>query len=255
MIAIKHRFTNTTLCEFDAETVRQATELAVKNDANLYGANLYGANLYGADLRGANLRGANLRGADLRGANLYGADLRDADLYGADLRDADLRDADLYGANLGGANLGGANLGGANLRGADLYGADLRGADLYGADLRDANLCGADLGNVKNSELALAQTSIVPEEGAFVGYKKLANGVIAKLVIPHDSKRLNAYGSRKCRAEKVFVLEGSGVSQHDQKTTYAPETWVIPDSFNEDRREECSNGIHFFITRIEAENY
>lgn len=56
-------------------------------------------------------------------------------------------------------------------------------------------------------------------------------------------------------AEKVFVLEGEGLSKHDNKTKYAPETWVIPDSFNEDRREECSNGIHFFITRIEAENY
>ena len=68
--------------------------------------------------------GANLRGADLRDADLYGADLRDADLYGADLRGADL-----YGADLRGADLYGANLYGANLRGADLYGADLRGAD------------------------------------------------------------------------------------------------------------------------------
>ena len=143
-----------------------------------------------------------------------------------------------------------ANLRGANLSGADLYGANLSGANLPGADLRGANLYGA-----KNAELLLAQTSIVPEEGAFVGYKKLANGVIAKLVIPHDAKRLNAYGSRKCRAEKVFVLEGEGLSKHDNKTKYSPDTWVIPDSFNDDRREECSNGIHFFITRIEAENY
>ena len=138
-----------------------------------------------------------------------------------------------------------ANLSGANLSGADLSRADLSGADLYGA-----NLSGA-----KDAELVLARTSIVPEEGDFVGYKKLVGGVIAKLVIPHDAKRLNAIGSRKCRAEKVFVLEGEGVSQHDNKTKYAPETWVEPDSFDEDRRVECSNGIHFFITRAEAEAY
>ena len=67
MIAIKHRFTETTLCEFDVDTVKQAAELG---KANLRGANLRGANLYGADLRGANLYGANLRGADLDGEKL-----------------------------------------------------------------------------------------------------------------------------------------------------------------------------------------
>ena len=30
---------------------------------------------------------------------------------------------------------------------------------------------------------------------------------------------------------------------------------VRPDKWDENRFNECSNGIHFFITRIEAENY
>ena len=104
MIAIKHRYSEQTLCEFDVATVKRAAEQGK--------ANLYGANLRGADLRGANLDGANLRGADLRGANLRGANLDGANLDGADLRGANLRGADLYGA--------------------DLYGADLRGAYLDG---------------------------------------------------------------------------------------------------------------------------
>ena len=83
MIAIKHIFTNTMLCEFDVKTVKEAVIKAVESGADLYGANLYGADLYGADLYGANLRGANLRGANLRGADLYGADLREANLRGA----------------------------------------------------------------------------------------------------------------------------------------------------------------------------
>ena len=210
MIAIKHRYSGTTLCEFDAATIKDTLVKAVQS---------------GADLRCADLRCANLRCADLRGA--------------------DLRCADLRCANLSGANLSGADLGGANLSGADLSGANLRGADLSGANLSE----------IKNGSLALAQTSIVPDEGAFIGYKRLANGQVAKLVIPHDAKRLNSYGSRKCRAEKVFVLEGSGVAKRDNRTAYAPETWVIPDSFDDDRRVECSHGIHFFITRIEAEEY
>ena len=76
------------------------------------------ANLHGADLRGAYLGGAYLRGADLGGANLHGAYLGGADLHGAYLHGADL-----HGAYLGGAYLGGADLGGADLRGADLGGA------------------------------------------------------------------------------------------------------------------------------------
>ena len=91
-------------------------------------ANLYGANLYGADLKRANLSGANLRCAKLYGANLSGADLYGAKLSGADLHCADLSGANLYGANL--------------------YSADLRCADLYGADLRCANLYGANLSGV-----------------------------------------------------------------------------------------------------------
>ena len=122
MIAIKHRYTDTTLCEFDVETVKQATE---KGKANLDGADLRGANLHGANLRGANLYGANLRGANLDSANLRGADLRGANLDGADLR---------------GANLDGANLRGADLRGANLDGADLRGANLDGEKLTKSPL-------------------------------------------------------------------------------------------------------------------
>ena len=132
MITIKHRSSDTTLCEFNVETIKQATEQGKSDlrEANLYGANLRGANLYGADLCGANLCGANLRGADLREANLYGANL-----YGANLRGADL-----YGANLRGADLYGANLREVNLYGTDLYGANLRGADLYGAKVDDEKI-------------------------------------------------------------------------------------------------------------------
>jgi hypothetical protein len=196
--------------------------------ADLYGADLRSANLYGADLRSANLYGADLRSANLRGANLCGADLRSANLYGADLYGADLR--------------------GANLCGADLYGADLRSADLYGADLYGA----------KNADLVKAQTSIVPEQGAFEGWKKCRGDVLVRVLIPAKAKRSNATG-RKCRAEFVKVLEVVGkekaVSIHDGKTEYVKGKTVKAHAWNEDRFEECAAGIHFFLTRIEAVNY
>ncbi|MBN9601845.1 MAG: pentapeptide repeat-containing protein [Afipia felis] len=239
-----------------------AVKWAIKNGANLYGANLYGANLYGANLYGADLRsadlyGANLRSADLRSADLRSADLRSADLRSADLRSANLRSADLRSANLYGANLYGANLYGANLRSADLRSADLRSADLYGANLYGANLRSADLRSAKNSDLAIATTRILPE-GDLIGWKKCQDGIIVKLRIPEAAKRSHAFG-RKCRAEYVDVIEvigaEEGISQHDGETKYIAGQRVTPDKFDENWVEECSSGIHFFITEAEARAY
>ena len=156
-------------------------------------------------------------------------------------------------ANLYGADLYGANLRGADLRGADLYGADLRGANLRGADLRGANLYGA----MNIPPFASAQTSITPE-GQLIGWKKCKNGLIVKLSIPTDARRSNASG-RKCRAEFADVIEtiggDVGISQHDGKTEYRVGARVTCDNWCEDRWQECAGGIHFFITREEAEDY
>jgi hypothetical protein len=176
--------------------------------------------------------------ANLRGANLRGANLREADLREADLREADLRGANLYGANLYGANLYGANL----------READLRGANLYGADLREA----------KNADLAIAMTRILPQ-GTITGWKKCRDGVIVKLQIPARAKRSHAFG-RKCRAEYAKVVQIFGadeaVSSHDSNFKYHKGDIVRPKQpFDENWLDECSSGIHFFITKEEAENY
>ena len=274
MIAIKHRFTNTTLCEFNVKTVKDAVIKAVESKTNLSGADLYGADLSGADLRGANLSGANLSGADLSGADLSGADLSGANLsganlcevnlYGVNLRGANLREANLCEVNLRGANLSGANLYRANLRGANLSGANLYRANLREANLRGADLSGANLYEAKNGDLVKAQTVIVPE-GDIIGWKKCLDNVIVKLLIPKEAKRSNATG-RKCRAEYVEVLDliygndkrkkvEKAISSHDKKTEYKKGETVKCDKWDEERFNECSGGIHFFITREEAEDY
>jgi hypothetical protein len=181
------------------------------------------ATLKAAIAAGANLRGVNLQGADLRGVNLQGVNLQ-----GANLRDLQY-----------------ANLQGANLRDADLQYANLQGVNLRGADLRDVNLRGA-----KGLD-----TFVIAVEGILIGYKKLANGKIATLRIPAKAKRVNAYGSRKCRAEYAVVISGSGPSQHNRAFLYAKGKKVVPDSYDPDPRIECSHGVHFFITKSEAEAY
>ena len=204
----------------------------------------------GADLRDAYLGGADLGGAYLRGAYLRGAYLGGADLGYADLRGADLRGAYLRGAYLGGADLGYADLRGADLRDAYLGGADLRGAYLGGADLRDAK-------NIPFIPLAC------PSDGDFIGWKKVKNKLV-RLLIPSDARRSSAT-SNKCRCDKAKVLEitdldGSNpitsVTNYNYiDTQYVVGEMVYPDSFDENRWNECSHGIHFFINKQEAINY
>ena len=64
-IEILHRYTKAVLWRGEAETIKAAVEMAVRNRANLREADLCEA-----DLCEANLRGANLCEADLCGANL-----------------------------------------------------------------------------------------------------------------------------------------------------------------------------------------
>jgi len=176
----------------------------------------------------------------------------------ANLSDAYLSDAYLSGANLSGANLSGANLSGANLSDAYLRDAYLRDANLSGAYLSDAYLSGANLSGAKGADYAIACTRILPD-GELIGWKKCKGGVIVKLRIPADAKRSHAFG-RKCRAEYADVLEviGADVAYTEAlgpTTEYRAGARVIPDSWDDNWQDECSHGIHFFITRLEAENY
>ena len=145
---------------------------------------------------------------------------------------------------------------GADLRGADLRGADLRGAYLGGADLRGADLRGAK--EVPYIPLAC------PSEGAFVGWKKV-RGKLVKLQIPEDAKRSSAT-SQKCRCDKALVLaitdlDGTHSIREIENADFSPYITykvgeiVIPDSFDENRWNECSHGIHFFINKQDAINY
>ena len=178
------------------------------------------------------------------------------------LCEANLCGANLYGANLRGAYLCGANLYGANLRGAYLCGANLGGADLCGANLCGANLGGADLCGAKNIPfIPLA----CPERGEFVGFKKIGEYIV-ELLIPTNAKRCSAT-TRKCRASYAKVVSLTTLSGEPVKTNsvtntgYSPNIvykvgeLVYPDAFDDDRWNECSHGIHFFINRQEAVGY
>ena len=221
-------------------------------------ANLSGTDLSGTDLSGANLRSADLSGADLSGAYLRDAYLRDADLSGADLSGSYLRDADLSGANLRSSDLSGADL-----RSSDLSGANLISADLSGANLISADLSGAYLSGVIANSLTSGFWMVCPENGSFIGFKK-ADGKIIKLKVPETAKRSSAT-TRKCRVSQAKVISIESIdgkekfsnvsSDIDKNFIYKVGKTVKVTDFDENRWNECSTGIHLFITRREAEIY
>jgi hypothetical protein len=216
---IKH-INGSVLFETQAETLKVACELAIKQKVSLTGAYLTCADLTGADLTCADLTGADLTGAYLTGANIRYTNLRGADLRGADIRYT-------------------------NLRGACLTSAYLTGADLTGADLPDYSVC--------------------PQDGEFIAWKKVQGNVVLKLRIPADAKRTSNLRNRKCRAEFVDVLAAYDRDKHElpakqefegiynTEFKYCVGQRITPDSYNDDIREDCTSGIHFFITRKEAE--
>ena len=134
---------------------------------------------------------------------------------------------------------------------ASLCGADLRGAYLRGAYLRGAE-------NIPYIPF------VCPSDGAFIGWKKV-HGKLIKLQIPEDAKRCSAT-SQKCRCNKALVLAITDIDGenpiHELENTsqshhvlYKVGEMVYPDSFDENRWNECSHGIHFFINKQNAINY
>ena len=170
--------------------------------------------------------------------------------------------ADLTGANLTGVDLSRANLSRANLIEAYLTRANLIEANLTGAYLSEANLTRANLSGAENIPYI---PMICPEEGSFIAYKKVRSNIILKLLIPKDAKRCSGL-SRKCRCNKAIVLEmqnynGESIdvkeaySIFDKSFKYRIGETVEVSDFDEDRWNECSTGIHFFINRQEAIEY
>lgn len=163
---------------------------------------------------------------------------------------------------------------------------------------------------MKSYESSVILNEVCPEEGSFIGYKKvlyvddlnhlsfmyldrwralkLPNSkiteYIAVLEIPEDAKRSSG-GSDKCRADKVKVLrledmDGNEVKdivgysiiglesfvnskniyatvlpQHIPMCIYKAGEMIYADSFDENKFNTCSNGIHFFISKDRAREF
>ena len=130
------------------------------------------------------------------------------------------------------------------------------------ANLAEACLIGA------NNVPYMPQTIIVPESGSFVGWKKVKNSgneFIIKLLIPENARRSNGtWHKGRCNAAIVLEIQNLDGTKADVNhvinTRFKPLDYkignmVFPDYFDDDRWNDYSHGIHFFITRKEAVDF
>lgn len=201
---------------------------------------------------------------DLSGQSMAGQDFS----YGTFLHVC-LDGADLSGCRFHNTLFGQCTLRGADLRHADLHGAMLRGADMTGADIRGANLFCAVLERAKLDEIISDESTRFfrlhcPEQGAFVGYKKCCDDRIVELLIPADAKRSSATCTTcRCNRAKVMIIKSFDCSEYyeeawslvDENFVYRRGQWVEVPDFDEDRWNDSTRGIHFWMTREEAVKY
>ena len=123
-----------------------------------------------------------------------------------------------------------------------------------------------------------------PSEGEFIAWKSCIcetseNGyeiVLVRLLIPEDARRSSA-NNIKCRCDKAKVLgiydlagdeyplksivsqriivDDGTATQPMQFTEYTVGKMVYADGFDDNRWNECSNGIHFYMDRKDAKNH
>ena len=168
----------------------------------------------------------------------------------------------------------------------DMKNITFKGCSFYDCDFRNAELPPFFHPNTMEGCVNVPYMPMAcPEEGEFIGYKiasserRLSNfqslirpyynigpaNVLVTLKIPADARRSSA-GGRKCRCDKAKVIgleffgkgfEDANVaySKFDDRFEYRVGEEISVPFFNENRWNECSTGIHFFINRKEALQY
>ena len=149
------------------------------------------------------------------------------------------------------ADLSYADLSYANMCGADLSDANMSGTNMRGANMRGANLCGANMCDADRLRKGIKLSEPI------IGWKKCKNNVLVKLEIPRGAI-VFSINNNECRTDKAKVIEIIGgnraYSSHKFFSYYVGDIIEVF-NFNCEYNVECAEGIHFFRTRKEAEDY
>lgn len=207
--------------------------------------------------------------------DLSNLDLQNMEFINIDFSGVNFSYSDLYNANFIVCNLDSANLSYTNCDNCTFKSVRFVQTDFTGVKVHDISLYHSTL-----IESDIKDSMICPETGSFIGYKvacidiptfdnlkSFKNMGIIKLEIPEDAKRLSPhFGISKCRCDKAKVLEIASVldsskhydtaySIYDKSFKYKVGETVSVEDFDDNRYNECSTGIHFFMSKEDALDY
>lgn len=201
----------------------------------------------------------DLSGWDLSNMDFTLSSLQNVVLSGVDFHDSSVENALFDGCTLHGANFQNANMKTASFRYCDMGECNIKGANLYGAVLEYA-----DLEGIVSDEMTQWFRLRCPEKGPFLAYKKCVNDRMVQLLVPADAKRTSAtLPSCRCSKAKVLTIKSFDFKENfeeawslvDENFVYKKGEWVEVKDFNEDRWMDSTTGIHFWMSREEAEAY
>ncbi len=201
--------------------------------------------------------------------DLRGTDLSNMDFTLSSFQNTVLDEVNFENSSVENALFDGCPMKGANFKNARMVTASFRYCDMQGCNIEDANLFGAvlefaNLEGIVSNEGTQWFRLHCPEEGAFLGYKKCVNDRMVQLLIPADAKRTSAtLPSCRCSKAKVLTIKTFDFTQNfdeawslvDENFVYKKGEWVEVKNFNEDRWQDSTTGIHFWMSRAEAKAY
>lgn len=201
--------------------------------------------------------------------DLSGTNLSNMDFTLSSFQNTVLDEVNFENSSVENALFDGCPMKGANFKNARMVTASFRYCDMRGCNIEDANLFGAvlefaDLEGIVSNEGTQWFRLRCPEEGAFLGYKKCVNDRMVQLLIPADAKRTSAtLPSCRCSKAKVLTIKTFDYTQNfdeawslvDENFVYKKGEWVEVKNFNEDRWQDSTTGIHFWMSRAEAQAY
>lgn len=251
-------FTGTNLkgcCFTNGNLTNAKFDNAMLSSSNICHANCEGASFKGADIRDATMWDTNFKMTDFHFAILCCSKLCDSDFTGANLKCADLYCTDMDNTIFVDANLNSARL----IYAQRAYWADFTNADLSGVDTCDCSLNEEKMNGAKNFHPIL----LCPDEGSFIAWKKCSSDCIVKLLIPESAKRVGTcrYTLRASEAKVLEITDKEGnilneANSHNEPSfTYKAGEIVRPKEDFDDHMFLDGSGIHFFLTRAEAQSY
>jgi len=186
------------------------------------------------------------------------------------IKDASLSGMDLSGVSFDNSRFYNARFDNSSFDNSRFYNSRFYNSSFYNSSFYNSRFYNSRFDNSRfdeKSKKSIAQYKylwqIIPTEGSFIAYKK-ASGCVLKLEIPLKAKRVCNIINRKCRASYVKTLKitdsnGESIKEaagnSDSKTIYKVGELTKADSFDDNFLNDCTNGIHFFVTRKEAENW